>query len=62
QTRCVVLVSWMANPCSLGDLLDRLESLANQRAAMLSLMQTTIRNTTPTMSGRSILNHRQPGV
>lgn len=62
QTRCVVLVSWMANPCSLGDLLDRLESLANQRAAMLSLMQTTIRNTTPTLSGRSILNHRQPGV
>ncbi|AHG42315.1 type III secretion protein [Pseudomonas syringae CC1557] len=62
QTRCVVLISWIANPCGLDDLLTHLESLANQRAALLSLMQTTIRDTTPGLSGRAILNYRQSGV
>ncbi|WP_024694251.1 hypothetical protein [Pseudomonas syringae] len=62
QTRCVVLLSWMANPCSLADLLNCLESLANQRGAMLSLMHTTIRTTAPGSSVRAILNQRQPGV
>ncbi|KPY01338.1 HrpG [Pseudomonas amygdali pv. mori] len=62
QTRCMVLITWIPNPCNLADLLDRLESLANQRAALLSLMQTTIGDMTPAISGRTTLNHRQPGV
>ncbi|RMS13266.1 Type III secretion protein HrpG, partial [Pseudomonas coronafaciens pv. garcae] len=62
QTRCVVLISWIANPCRLDDLLAHLESLANQRAALLSLMQNAIRDTTPALSGRAIFNYRQPGV
>ncbi|MCF5804594.1 MULTISPECIES: type III secretion protein [Pseudomonas syringae group] len=62
QTRCVVLISWIANPCHLDDLLAHLESLANQRAALLSLMQNAIRDTTPALSGRAIFNYRQPGV
>ncbi|WP_080466170.1 type III secretion system protein HrpG [Pseudomonas syringae] len=62
QTRCMVLVSWMPGPCSLADLLNRLESLANQRAALLSLMHTTLVNSVPALAGRTTLNHRQPGV
>ncbi|KAA8695942.1 type III secretion protein [Pseudomonas syringae pv. tagetis] len=62
ETRCVVLVSWIPDPFHLNDLLSRLESLANQRAALLSLMQTSIRNTAPTLLGRANLNNRQPGV
>ncbi|OUM06941.1 type III secretion protein [Pseudomonas syringae] len=62
QTRCLVLVSWIPDPCSLNELLNRLESLANQRAALLSLMQTSIRNTALTVYGRANLNNRQPGV
>lgn len=62
QTRCVVLVSWMPNPCTVNDLLNRLESLANQRAALLSLMQTSIGNTALAAFGRTTLNYRQPGV
>lgn len=61
QTRCVVLVSWLPAPCNADHLLDRLESLANQRAAMLSLMHAAIHNQAPS-SGRTNLNHRQPGV
>lgn len=61
QTRCVVLVSWLPAPCRADQLLDRLESLANQRAAMLSLMHATIHHQASS-SGRTDLNHRQPGV
>lgn len=62
DSRCVVLTSWLANPCSQGDLLNQLEQLANQRAAMLSLMQTSLRNATTSSSRRATLNRWQPGV
>lgn len=62
QTRCVVLISWMPAPCNSDQLLNRLESLANQRAAMISLMHATIHNQAPTLSGRTNLNYRQPEV
>lgn len=62
QTRCVVLVSWIPAPCTRDQLLDRLESLANQRAAMLSLTHATIHNQAPASFGRTNLNHRQSGV
>jgi hypothetical protein len=61
HTRCVVLVSWLPDPCDPARLLNRLESLANQRAAMLSLMQTSMRNATAA-SSRVPLNTWQPGV
>ncbi len=61
DTRCVVLVSWVADPCNPTQLLERLERLANQRAAMLSLMQTSIRSATAS-SSRSTLKTWQPGV
>jgi hypothetical protein len=62
DTRCVVLVSWMKNPCDPSQLLNRLESLANQRAALLSLMQTSIRHTTSPQAGRATFNTWHPGV
>jgi hypothetical protein len=62
ETRCVVLLSWLPDPCAPESLLDRLESLANQRAAMLSLMQTSMRNATALASPRAILDTWQPGV
>ncbi|UZE25645.1 type III secretion protein [Pseudomonas sp. B21-056] len=62
QTRCVVLISWMAVPCNRDQLLSRLESLANQRAAMLSLTQATLHHQASTQAGRTNLNQRQPGV
>lgn len=62
QTRCVVLVSWMPAPCRVEHLLTRLESLANQRAAMLSLMHATIHHQAPNGAGRLNLNYRQPGA
>ncbi|WP_296262356.1 MULTISPECIES: type III secretion protein [unclassified Pseudomonas] len=61
-SRCVVLISWLANPCSQLDLLDRLEQLANQRAAMLSLMQTSMRHAAASSSPRATLKTWQPGV
>jgi hypothetical protein len=61
ETRCIVLVSWVADPCHPTQLLERLERLANQRAAMLSLMQTSIRSATAS-SSRSTLNTWQAGV
>ncbi|WP_110949823.1 type III secretion protein [Pseudomonas bohemica] len=62
DTRCVVLLNWLANPCSQTDLLNRLEQLANQRGAMLSLMQTSMRHATASSSPRATLNTWQPGV
>ncbi|SEI57037.1 type III secretion protein [Pseudomonas sp. NFR16] len=61
ETRCVVLVSWLPGLNDPVQLLNRLESLANQRGAILSLMQTSVRNGTFT-SPRTTLNHWQPGV
>jgi len=59
DTQCVVLLSWLPNPCSPADLLNCLESLANQRAAMLSLLQASRRGT---VAGRTTMNTWQPGV
>lgn len=61
ETRCVVLVSWLPGLNDPVQLLNRLESLANQRGAILSLMQTSVRNGT-FASPRTTLNHWQPGV
>jgi hypothetical protein len=61
DTRCVVLVSWLPGLNDPAQLLNRLESLANQRGAILSLMQTSVRNGT-FASPRTTLNHWQPGV
>jgi len=62
QTRCCVLMCWLPSSCSVDDLLDRLESLANQRAAMLNLMHATLGSPVPLSTGHSTLNHWQPGV
>ena len=61
DTRCVVLVSWLPGLNDPAQLLNRLESLANQRGAILSLLQTSVRNGT-FASPRTTLNHWQPGV
>ncbi|WLG46821.1 type III secretion protein [Pseudomonas sp. FP1740] len=61
ETRCVVLLSWLPNPCDPAHLLNRLESLANQRAAMRSLMQTSMFSVTA-FPPRVTLNIWQPGV
>ncbi|WP_342652663.1 type III secretion protein [Pseudomonas sp. F3-2] len=61
DTRCVVLVSWLPGLNDPAQLLNRLESLANQRGAILRLMQTSVRNGT-FASPRTTLNHWQPGV
>ncbi|MDP9782283.1 type III secretion protein [Pseudomonas fluorescens] len=42
QSQCLVLVHWMAPPSSVEALLGVLQTLANQRAAMLSLMHKTL--------------------
>ncbi|WP_434698148.1 type III secretion protein [Pseudomonas sp. D1-1] len=42
QSQCLVLVYWMSPPGSVEALLGVLETLANQRAAMLSLMHKTL--------------------
>lgn len=61
DTRCVVLVSWLPGLNDPAQLLNRLESLANQRGAILSLLQISVRNGT-FASPRTTLNHWQPGV
>ena len=42
DSQCLVLVQWMARPCATEQLLALLQSLANQRSAMLSLMHKTL--------------------
>jgi hypothetical protein len=61
DTRCVVLVSWIPNPVNSKQLLEFLERLANQRAAMLRLMQASIRSA-PASPSRSTLSTWRPGV
>lgn len=62
DTNCVVLIATVTGLCDPGDLLSCLESLANQRAALLSLMHTLIRTSAPDRSGRMTLNFWRPGV
>lgn len=42
QSQCLVLVHWMAPSSPVEALLEVLQTLANQRAAMLSLMHKTL--------------------
>ncbi|MFJ3485270.1 type III secretion system chaperone [Pseudomonas sp. NPDC090202] len=62
ETRCVVLLDWLADPCDAPRLLERMERLANQRAAMLSLLQTSMRDATAGSLPRATLNTWQAGV
>ncbi|RON40060.1 type III secretion protein [Pseudomonas brassicacearum] len=62
DSHCLVLVSWQAPPCSASILLQRLESLANQRAAMLSLLETSLGSVAKASLPRSTLNTWQPGA
>jgi len=62
DTQCVVLLSWLPDPCSPVDLLSRLESLANQRGAMLSLLKTSMHTAASSPSERTTINTWQPGV
>jgi hypothetical protein len=62
ESRCVVLLVWLPDPCGVDEVLQHLERLANQRAAMLSLMQTFMRNATAASSPRATLNTWQAGV
>jgi hypothetical protein len=62
ESRCVVLLGWLPDPCGVDEVLQHLERLANQRAAMLSLMQTFMRNATAASSPRATLNTWQAGV
>ncbi|AMB87257.1 type III secretion protein [Pseudomonas agarici] len=62
DSHCLVLVSWQPRPCSPQRLLERLENLANQRAAMLSLMRTSLDGPASSTAGRPLLYNWQPGV
>lgn len=62
ESQCVVLLAWLDGSCSPAVVVRRLESLANQRSAMLSLMQISMRNLASATSPRATLNTRQPGV
>ncbi|BBP74624.1 type III secretion protein [Pseudomonas gingeri NCPPB 3146 = LMG 5327] len=62
DSHCLVLVSWQPRPCPPQRLLERLENLANQRAAMLSLLRTTLDSLAASASGRPTLHSWQPGV
>lgn len=42
QSQCLVLLHWTAKPSSIEPLLGILQTLANQRAAMLSLLHKTL--------------------
>jgi hypothetical protein len=55
ETRCVVLLCWLPDPCDPVRLLNRLESLANQRAAMRSLVRTSMSSATA-LPPRATLN------
>ncbi len=62
DSHCLVLVSWQPRPCSPQRLLERLENLANQRAAMLSLLRTSLDSPANSVTGRPILHNWQPGA
>lgn len=62
ESHCLVLVSWHPAPGEAPVLLQCLENLANQRAAMLSLLQTSLGSLTNASLPRSTLNTWQPGA
>lgn len=56
DTHAVVLVTWQRLPCSGSELLNTLERLANQRAALLSLLQVVIREAATSVAPHSNFN------
>lgn len=62
DTHCLTLLNWLPSPSSAAELLARLESLANQRAAMLSLLDSYLRDTAVLSASRGLPNSWQPGV
>lgn len=61
DTQCLVLVHWLASPCACGHVVGLLQSLANQREALLSLMHKTSFAPAPGQP-RSVLPTWHPGV
>lgn len=62
DTDSLVLVGWLPEPCTQERLLALLESLANQRAALLVLMHASLGKAAPVTPWRGTLNYRPPGV
>lgn len=62
ETHCLILLNWLPGLGSADILLARLEALANQRAAMLSLLDTYLRDSPVSLPGRGKNNSWQPGV
>jgi hypothetical protein len=62
DTHCLTLLNWRPGPGSPEALMDRLEGLANQRAAMLSLLETYLRDSAVSVPRRGTNNAWQPGV
>ena len=61
ESQCLVLVYWLALPCAVDAVLGILQSLANQRAAMLSLMHQSVLDSHPAES-RAVNPNWLPGV
>ncbi|MGY2289756.1 type III secretion protein [Pseudomonas sp. SDO528_S397] len=61
ESHCLVLVFWLAPPCNVPHVLNIVQSLANQRAAMLSLMHKTVFDS-PRAEPRSVTPTWHPGV
>lgn len=62
DTHAVVLVNWQRLPCTGNELLNSLERLANQRAALLSLLQTSIREAASSAASHSTFNALHRGL
>lgn len=58
QSQCLVLLHWMPPPSSVEALLGVLQTLANQRAAMLSLMHKTLFDSSTAESRLATTNWR----
>lgn len=62
DTHAVVLVNWHPSPCSGEQVLGSLERLANQRAALLSLLHVSLREAATIAPQRQIFNALHPGA
>lgn len=61
ESKCLVLVYWLALPCTVDAVLGILQSLANQRGAMLSQMHQSVLDSHPAES-RAVTPNWLPGV
>jgi len=61
DTHALVLVNWHRAPCSVDQLLASLERLANQRAALISLLHVSIREAA-IIAPQPPFNALHPGV